>query len=75
MFFCPSSRKHEILALPKDLQQRALEIESRANLKSIAGLGRRFAWRDLISADAKQYKIEFSKYDGVDEVPCGCYDG
>ena len=74
-FFCPSSRKHEILALPKDLQQRALEIESRANLTKIAGLGRNFAWKDLIAADGKQYKMDFSDTDGVDEVPCGCYDG
>lgn len=71
-FFCPSSRKHEILTLPHDLQKRALEIEARANLTSAAGLGRNFAWRDLISADAAQCKIDFA---GVEEVPCGCYDG
>ena len=71
-FFCPSSRKHEILALPPDLKQRALKIESRANLTSIAGLGRNFAWRDLIAADNAQCKMDFS---GVEEVPCGCYDG
>jgi hypothetical protein len=71
-FFCPSSRKHEILTLPPDLQKRALEIEARANLTSVAGLGRHFAWRDLIRADAAQYKMDFV---GVEEVPCGCYDG
>jgi len=71
-FFCPSSRKHEILALPQSLQQRAIEIEARANLYSIAGLGRNFAWRDLIRADAAQCKMNFVS---VEEVPCGCYDG
>lgn len=71
-FFCPASRKHEILELPDDLKRRALEIEARAHLTSVAGLGRHFAWRDLIAADKAQCKFDFV---GVEETPCGCYDG
>jgi hypothetical protein len=64
-FFCPSSTKNEVLWLAKthpDLATRALAIESHANAQvdpdtglkrwSVLGLGRRFAWADLISADA-----------------------
>jgi len=63
-FFCPSSTKNEVLWLAKnhpDLARRALAIESHANAQvdengrkrwSVLGLGRRFAWADLIAADA-----------------------
>ena len=71
-FFCPSSKAHEILALPKALQDRALALEANADLTAIKGLGRRFAWRDLVRADAAQCKFDFeSRMD----TPCGCYDG
>lgn len=59
-FFCPSSRKPEILDLAKqhpDLLKRALDMEAAANATgrwSIAGLGRRFAWADLIAASEIQ---------------------
>lgn len=70
-FFCPSTKKHEILALPPDLQKRALRIESGAVLTSVKGLGRSFAWRDIIEGDANQRKMFVCE----PETPCGCYDG
>ena len=60
-FFCPSSTKTEIRQLASehpDLLDRALAIEGRgreeAGLRSVQGLGRRFAWRDLLAADEAQ---------------------
>lgn len=59
-FFCPSSTKAEILALRAKrtaLYERALAIEERAlstGRWAVAGLGRRFSWRDLGEADAAQ---------------------
>lgn len=74
-FFCPSSRKHEILALSRehpDLMARALRMEAGANLTNIKGLGRRFAWADLVTADEGQDKL----FPDVNvDVPCGCFDG
>lgn len=70
-FFCPSTKKHEILILPKELQDRALKIESGAVLTSAQGLGRSFAWADIIKADANQLKLFVCE----PEIPCGCYDG
>lgn len=72
-FFCPSSRKSEILLLRDehpDLLQRALFIEQNAqeNLTSVKGLGRRFSWGDFIASEGK------SDLDDI-ETPCGCYDG
>lgn len=74
-FFCPSMKKHEILELRDnhpDLLRRALDIESNAELTSIDGLGRSFAWKDLIEADENQ--IAMFKDWGVPEITCGCYD-
>jgi hypothetical protein len=53
-FFCPASKKHEILWLrdthPK-LLERALAIESnaQANLITVRGLGRSFSWQKYLS--------------------------
>ena len=74
-FFCPSSRKSEVLALSKthpELMARAIRMEANADLISIKGLGRRWSWRDLIASDAAQDKL-FTEVAG--EMPCGCYDG
>jgi hypothetical protein len=72
-FFCPSSKKHEIRQLAREypeLLQRALVMEANAHLTSVKGLGRKFAWRDLLTQQ------EFQPDDfGTPEVPCGCYDG
>lgn len=54
-FFCPASKKSEILALPPDLQRRAIYMEEVArgagHLKTTRGLGRRFAWGDLLAGE------------------------
>lgn len=71
-FYCPSSKAHEILALPVALQERAMAMEANADLTAIKGLGRGFAWRDLIRADAAQCKFDFVQRM---ETPCGCFDG
>lgn len=70
-FYCPAMKKKEILALPKDLLQRALTMEAEAapNLKSVKGLGRAFAWADLI---AGRCDVNEPYLPGV---PCDCYDG
>lgn len=56
-FFCPSMKKSEILALSDDLKARAIAIEGNANLTQVKGLGRSFAWRALIQADAAQVRM------------------
>jgi len=73
-FFCPSSKKHEIIWLKKehpDLYARALEIERKAIAgegraePSRCGLGRYFNWTDVKDADDN----------ASIEIDCGCYDG
>lgn len=75
-FFCPSSKKHEVLRLAAEhpgLMARAAMMESNAVLTTIQGLGRHWSWRDLAAADAAQIKL-FSDA-GTPEIDCGCYDG
>lgn len=78
-FFCPSSRKSEILELKArypELAKRAVEMEKNANLTDIKGLGRDFAWGDLLAFDEAQLKMFADDSDwSTAEVPCGCYDG
>ena len=72
-FFCPSTKPWEIRQLARqypDLAQRALAMEAQAKLTSMKGLGRRFAWRDILS---QQNTIEDEEL--VPEMTCGCYDG
>ena len=74
-FFCPSSKKAEILALHKDhpdLMARALKMEDRANLTSIKGLGRSFSWRSFIESQNQSLEVYSDAGKAVD---CGCYDG
>jgi hypothetical protein len=71
-FFCPSSKKHEILALPPDLQARAIAMEKNADLTSIKGLGRNFSWSDLVYATKAQDNFDF---ENVADIPCLCHDG
>ena len=77
-FFCPSMTKGEIKQLATshpDLLDRALQMEANAELTNVAGLGRRFAWADVIYKEQQQNKL-FDLYDEVEtEMPCGCYDG
>jgi hypothetical protein len=74
-FFCPSSKKHEIIDLRKrypDLLERALAMEANADLTKIKGLGRDFAWSALVQfSDAQIDMFSESRV----EIDCGCYDG
>ena len=74
-FFCPSMRKSEVLALAKnhpDLMARALDMESAAQTRgAIRGLGRDWAWSELLEADDRQQRL-FIDPEGP---PCGCWDG
>lgn len=72
-FFCPSSKKHEILALAPDLQERAIAMERNASVAhTVKGLGRRWSWESLIAADKAQQNLF---QDSIQEIPCGCFDG
>jgi hypothetical protein len=74
-FFCPSSKKPEIMELRRqypELAARAVAMEKNAELTSVKGLGRSFAWGDLYAADDAQQKL----FPEVRiEQDCGCYDG
>lgn len=74
-FFCPSSKKPEIMLLRRQypaLAARAVAMEKNAELTSIKGLGRSFSWGDLYAADDAQAKM-FPESNV--EIDCGCYDG
>lgn len=73
-YFCPSSKPSEIRQLANvypELIERALTMEANAKLTSVKGLGRTFAWRDLL-AQAEMFDDEYSQ---TPELVCGCYDG
>lgn len=77
-FFCPNMKKHEIFQLKQDypeLLKRAIAIEDNAieGLTSVKGLGRNWAWRDLIYGDP--LTIPMCGMTDNDDIPCGCYDG
>jgi hypothetical protein len=66
-FFCPSTKKTEILALPPELQRRAIRIEqvaqSAGNLRTVKGLGRNFAWQEFLAgADVPEAPGETCMY-------------
>lgn len=74
-FFCPSSKKKEILELRSkypELMDRALKMEANARLTSVKGLGRNFSWKDFLTAHDAQQDLFL---DAKIEEPCGCYDG
>jgi hypothetical protein len=78
-FFCPSSKKHEIIQLAREypvLARRALEMERRAlagegpaNATTSKGLGRGFAWADVLEGKIPMTEV------GMPEMDCGCFDG
>lgn len=75
-FFCPSSRKREVLQLKNEqpeLYARAIAMERNAapKLTDIKGLGRRWSWEDLGRADENQGDL----FTETVSVPCGCFDG
>lgn len=75
-FFCPSMKKPEILEMAEkhpELMARAIQMEERAELITVKGLGRRFSWKEFLEADAEKRK-ELTERE-IPEVPCGCYDG
>jgi len=78
-FFCPSMKKPEIRELKRKHQElftRAIQIEDNAQetLVSVKGLGRNYAWKNLIEFEEKQIGM-CSAYDPESDIPCGCYDG
>ena len=73
-FFCPSSKKHEIKDLADkhpDLMARALAMEANADLTTIKGLGRNFAWAAIVKA----HRDQLDMFSEPPEMLCACYDG
>lgn len=81
-WFCPSSRKSEVLWLAKthpDLFARAVAMEQRAlndegqspKPTNVKGLGRHWSWKELVEATDTSV---FSNA-GLPETDCGCFDG
>jgi hypothetical protein len=69
-YFCPSSKINEIRQLKEqypELAIRALEIEKQANLTTVKGLGRRFAWSDVLDQGDM-----FNGFDRDWDLPCEC---
>jgi len=72
-FFCPSSKPGEVRNLKlqyPELAKKAIEMENNAELTSIKGLGRNWAWRDLLATDDM-----FDDPSYTLDIACGCYDG
>ena len=71
-YFCPNSKTIEIRALKAnhpELMDRALKMESGADLSTIKGLGRgHYSWKNVVATDEM---FDFPSQD----MPCGCYDG
>lgn len=70
-FFCPANKTNEIRemnAIYPELIQRAIKMEKNAELTSVKGLGRNFAWSSVI-ATSDMFP------DSYIDVACGCYDG
>ena len=73
-FFCPNSKKYEILRLSEDEKTRVKAMEANATkLAELKGLGRQYAWTDLLNADENQLKM----FDDLEmfQTPCECVDG
>ena len=73
-FFCPSSKKRDIKDLADkhpDLMARALAMEANAELTMIKGLGRYFAWADIVKA----HRDQLDMFSEPPEIMCACYDG
>jgi hypothetical protein len=73
-FHCPNMRRSEILALSPDEQARAIQMEQNAieagMLVELKGLGRSYAWKDLIAADRQQLNL-FEDLE-LFQTPCEC---
>lgn len=72
-FYCPSTKPTEVRqlkAIYPDLAQRAIDMENNADLSQLKGLGRNFAWSELLKNSEM-----FDDYSNTPELACGCYDG
>lgn len=70
-YFCPANKEaeiREINILYPDLMARAIAMEKNAILTQVKGLGRNFAWGDVIATD-DMFPDNYIKPE------CGCYDG
>lgn len=70
-FFCPSSRPKEIIDLYEkhpDLMEKALNLEKQAELTMVKGLGRSYAWSEIIMMHKSQMTLPFIGFD----LPCDC---
>lgn len=70
-FFCPASKKSEVAWLAKEhpvLFQRAVAMEQGAQLTTVKGLGRGYAWGEYVKGLAPDAR------DTV-EQECVCFDG
>ena len=73
-FFCPSakiSEIHQLKAVYPELLERALKMESNAQLSSLKGLGRNYSWANV----AGQHGLFLEGYSGTPELTCNCFDG
>lgn len=73
-FFCPASKKKEILDLQKNypnLLQQALDMEKNAVTTHVVGLGRNWSWTAFINQENHQGKL----FPELNDMPCDCYDG
>lgn len=75
-FFCPSSKKSEVLWLKKNhpaLFDRAVAMEhaSVGYNDAVKGLGRHWSWEGIAAADEQQFKL----FTETVPVPCMCFDG
>jgi hypothetical protein len=72
-FFCPSSKKWEVLNLSGEEKAEVKKIEANAtNVMEVKGLGRSYSWTELIEMDESQ----FSLLDDLEltDRPCECVD-
>lgn len=75
-FFCPSSKKHEVLWLyenHRDLFDRgvAMERNSEEYNQNVKGLGRKWSWQELVSLPM----VDQEKLTEPPDIACMCDDG
>lgn len=76
-YFCPASTKREVLELRDkhpDLFAQAVTIERMAvdgHAHTVKGLGRRWSWEALASADEAQMRL----WADPPPIACACFDG
>jgi hypothetical protein len=71
-FFCPNMRKTEIRQMSvthPEYAERAIKLEQNMETKKVRGLGRTWAWGDMLATE-DMFPDDYFKV-----MPCGCYDG